>query len=92
MIVTSYQLSVISYQPIVPNPQSLAATDLTIHLNLPSPISSLKSQVSSLYLHHNQNGLDISPTTWQQLLTLSKNILVPESEQSRLRGAGEQAG
>ncbi len=48
-------------------------------------------QLAQKYQHHLHNGLEVSQATWQQLITLSKNALVPSSEQSRQKGAGEQA-
>ena len=41
------------------------------------------------YQHHNENGLDIDKAIWDQLVELSKDVLVESTELSRMRGAGE---
>ena len=33
-------------------------------------------------------GIDVDPATWRRLWSLAKNVLVPGTEESRLRGAG----
>ncbi|MEM7032670.1 MAG: hypothetical protein AAF629_24160, partial [Chloroflexota bacterium] len=43
------------------------------------------------YAYHNERGLDIDVDIWQQLITLSKAVLVESTALSRLRGAGELA-
>jgi hypothetical protein len=43
------------------------------------------------YDFHIKYGISIDDAQWQQLVSLSKNILVEATETSRLKGAGEDA-
>lgn len=43
------------------------------------------------YKHHCHHGIVVDENVWQTYIKLSKAVLVPETEASRLRGAGEDA-
>ncbi len=89
-------VSIHPYQPYPHISSSLlttAVSELTIKCSTQSPkLSPSQSlKLPQAYRRHNQSGLDISPETWQQLLALSKSVLVPDSDLSRSKGAGEGA-
>lgn len=50
------------------------------------------AQFEACCLRHIENGLTVKTAVWQQLVRLSKNILVEATETSRTKGAGEDAG
>ena len=39
-----------------------------------------------------EDGIQVSPPRWQRLQVFAQETLVPATEESRLRGAGELAG
>ncbi len=43
------------------------------------------------YQYHNEFGVEVDEMVWSKFVTLSKNALVEATEESRRRGAGEQA-
>ncbi len=63
---------------------------------LPAPDGELLGMISAEFpqraQRNLQNGITVSDDDWLALTTLAKGILVPETEASRLRGAGESGG